>query len=501
MNGVDKLSPETAWSKIKYYREQYYDDKAALYSGDHDKLESTSENGAFWKRKNKCRIHVPLASDIASTSSNLMFSQEPTYTIFHEGTEESGGEQQKRLEDLLMKNDMAGKLNEAAETCAALGDVYIKLRWNTQMDYPLIDIVQPDQTWPEYLFGRLRFVHFFTDISVDIENDEYIRAYECYEPGKITMRLYKGDSLELGSPLPDSDLKELGYAPEIKVPIDELLAVHIANIRPNRIYRTSMLGRSDFEGLRDMFDALDEAFTSWMRDIRLAKARLIIPAEYLRARPSGMDSGLQSTGMWEFDEDVETYVALDINTDTGGGTGITPSQFAIRSAEHQATCTELVRYILQTAGYSPNTFGFSIEGAAASGTALNIRERKSAVTKNKKLTYWQYPLEYILTTLVRLDHALYPKSGSDGEDTVNVAFADSMGADLAQVADTVLMLTQAGAISTLVKLRMVHPDWSEQQVNEEAERIRTDAMQAMMMSPDILMGAAEQNEPPQEEPQ
>ena len=82
-----------------------------------------------------------------------------------------------------------------------------------------------------------------------------------------------------------------------------------------------------------------------------------------------------------------------------------------------------------------------------------------------------------------------------------MACADSMGADLAQVADTVLMLTQAGAISTLVKLRMVHPDWSEQQVNEEAERIRADAMQAMMMSPDILMGAAEQNEPPQEEPQ
>jgi hypothetical protein len=37
------------------------------------------------------------------------------------------------------------------------------------------------------------------------------------------------------------------------------------------------LGRSDFSGLEISLDTLDEAHASWMRDIRLGKARLIVP--------------------------------------------------------------------------------------------------------------------------------------------------------------------------------------------------------------------------------
>ncbi len=485
------LKPEEAWEKIKYYRNNYYDCMSALYSGDHDNLKRTGRSKSFWRRTHKCKIHMPLAADIAAMSSNLLFAKEPTYMIISDDKENAEGPAQKRLETLLLKNSMGNKLAEAAETCAAIGDVYIKIRWNTKIDYPIIDVVQPDQTWPEYIFGELTCVHFFTDISTDLEKKVFYRAYERYEKGKITMKIFKGDETTLGQEQDAELLHKLGYQEEIKVPIDELLAVHIANIRPNRLYRSSMLGRSDFDGLRDSFDALDETFTSWMRDIRLAKARLIIPAEYLRTKPSDMDEGLKNYGKWDFDEDVETYVAMDINTDTGGGTGITPSQFAIRSQEHMATCEEIIRYILQMAGYSPNTFGFSVEGAAASGVALNIRERKSAITKDKKLTYWQSPLEYILTALIHMDNALYPKAGSVAEDRVAVAFADSMGADVSIVAETLVALTNAGSASTVMKIRMLHPDWDEQQVAEEIERLKQEKIENLALPEMLLGGMAE----------
>lgn len=491
------LEPEEAWEKIQQYASTYYDGMDALYCGDHNKLHNTGKADSFWYRNNKCRVHVPLAADIAAMSSNLLFAKEPTYAIYHRDKEHANGRQQKRLETILLKNTFGNKLVEAAETCAALGDVYVKLRWNTNIDYPMIDIVQPDQTWPEYIYGELKCVHFFTDISTDAENNIYYRAYERYESGKITMKLFKGDSTSLGSAEDESVLRELGYQPEIETPIDELLAVHIANIKPNRLYRSSNFGRSDYDGLRDTFDALDETFTSWMRDIRLAKARLIVPAEYLRARPSGMDEDLKRYGRFEFDTDVETYVAMDINTDTGGGTGITPSQFSIRSTEHMATCEELIRYILQMAGYSPNTFGFSVEGAAASGVALNIRERKSAITKDKKLKYWQTPLETILTSLVHLDANLYPKSGSHMEDRVVVVFADSMGSDVSTVAQTLIDLTNAASASTITKLRMLHPDWDEQQITEEIARMRDEKMEAIAL-PNMLLGQMEGGENPQE---
>ena len=486
------LTPQQVWDKLVAYRFNYYDVMAAMYSGDREELRRTASNGTFWNRSsNKCKVHVPIAADIASTSANLLFSQEPTYTIMHEGEEEVEGTQQKRLEEILMKNSIAGKLNEAAETCASLGDIYMKLRWNTKTPYPLIDIVQPDMSWPEYILGELRAVHFFTELSVDYEKDVYIRVYECYLKGKIQMAVFKGNHEQLGTKMTDNVLKELGYAPEVKCPIDEMLAVHIANIRPNRKFRSAMHGRSDLDGLRDMCDSLDEAFSSWMRDIRLAKARLIVPAEYLRKKPNqfteSMDSSIASCGIWEFDSDVETYVAMDINTDTAGGSGITPSQFEIRSEEHSKTCTEIIRYILQIAGYSPQSFGLAVEGAAASGKSLNIRERKSAVTKNKKLCYWQEPLEHIFTAAIRLDHVLNPKAGSDGVDTVSVSFADSMGADASTVASTIEILTRAQAISTTIKVRMIHPDWSEKQVAEEVDAIMKEYA-LDMMSPNMLEG-------------
>jgi hypothetical protein len=476
MMTIKLLTPEQVWDKLVSYRSNYYDGMSALYSGDHNELKRTGETQTFWRRKNKCPIHVPIASDIAATSANFLFSQEPTYTIVHEGEEEANGEQQERMEKILAHNNIASKLNEAAESCAAMGDIYLKLRWNKESTCPLLDVAQPDMSWPEYLFGELRAVHFFTEAVADPEKNNYVRIYECYTKGKIIMAIYEGTKESLGTKMKDSMLKSLGYQPEIKTPIDDLLAVHIPNIRPNRRYRSAMHGRSDLDGLRDLCDSLDEAFSSWMRDIRLAKAKLIIPAEYLRKRNTsfaqGMDETIGASGMYEFDSDVEAYVAMDINTDAAGGNAITPSQFDIRADEHLKTCTELVREILQFAGYSPQSFGINIEGAAASGTALSIRERKSAVTKNKKITYWQAPLEKILTAMVRIDYALYPDAGSDGVDSVSISFADSMGADTSTVASAVEILSRAQAASTITKIRMVHPDWSEKQVAEEVDRVK-----------------------------
>ena len=490
MNDFRTLTPQQAWEKIKSYRENNYDSLAALYSGDEEQLKLTAEPGSFWQRKNgTCRIHVPLASDIAATSANLMFSMEPTYVVVHGGKEDSESKGQKRLEELIAKNLVASKLNEGAETCAALGDVYLKLRWNSKINYPLLDVVQPDQAWPEYLLGECRCIHFFTIIASDADRDRYVRAYECYSRGKIITKLFDGKFGDLGIEMSKEATQEFGFEPETNPPIDDLLAVHIPNIRPNRKYRSSMFGRSDLDGLRDMFDSLDETYTSWMRDIRLAKARMIVPAEYLRKHkvPEGMEQALESYGTWEFDADVEAYVAMDINTDGLTNNGITLSQFDIRAQEHSFTCIQTIQSILQYAGYSPNSFGMNTEGAAASGYALKVRERKSAITKNKKLTYWQSPLEQILTSMIHLDHALYPQAGSDSADTVSVAFADTMGADATMLAETVQMLHTAQSASVRTRVRMMHPDWGEQQVNEEVDTIKKEYL-IEGESPDMMIG-------------
>ena len=465
------LTPEKAWEQLQEYRSSYYRANIAAYSGDRNELRATSSNGMFWARDGKCRVHVPVAADIASTSADLLFSEEPNFTTKDIDTEESENDQQKRLDELLYKNNVFGKLNEAAESCAAVGDVYLKLNYSKdELDYPILSVVQGDSAWPEFLLGTLKGIHFFSVINRDLQTGKVTRMYELYQPGKITMAVYSGDETSLG--MDTGEIGKYGYQRENKTPVEDMLAVHIPNMKPNRRYRDEYKGRSDFDELRDMMDELDETYSSWLRDIRLAKARLIVPAEYLRRKPSDvMDASLLQTGKYEFDEDVETLVALDIDPDKGQMT-ITPSQFAIRSSEHLATCTDILRNIYATAGYSPQSFGLDINGLAQSGTALHIREKKSYNTRGKKQTYWKSPLESIVTAMVHLDSALYPDKGSDTDDEVKVKFADSMANDITTMASAVQMLNAANSASIETRVTMMHPDWTKKQVKEETKRLR-----------------------------
>lgn len=480
------LKPVEAWELLKNYKQCYYNKYSAAYSGGLERLSSTAEFGSFWKRNGKCRVHVPIAADIAATSSDMLFSEEIRFTCFNEETESGDSPDQKRLDELLEKNNIHGLLNEAGESCSILGDVYLKLNWRKdELDTPIITVVQGDSAWPEYVLGVLKCIHFFTVYKVDKQNSFIYRMYERYEPNKITMHMYRGTDDDLGTLINDEVLRQLGYDTEIIPPILEMLAVHVPNIKPNRHDRSSNHGRSDCDGLRGLMDSLDETYSSWMRDVRLAKARLIVPAEYLRRRNKDLfDDGSYT---YEFDEDVETLVALDIDSEKVKGDPITSVQFEIRSEQHRMTCENLIREIVTNAGFSPQTFGLDIQGNAQSGTALNIREKKSLKTLGKKQTYWQSPLEKIMSALIHLDYALYPAKGSKADGVVKVRFSDSLANDISTTSNALEMLNRAAAASTEFKVEMLHPDWTKGQIDEEVERIKTE--QGLNVDePNMMMG-------------
>ena len=475
------MTPQEAWETRIDYRQNYYRCHIASYSGDRVELNATSKEGMFWKRTSKCRMHVPVASDIAAISANLLFSEEPSFVCYDEVTEDNESNQQRRLDELVEKNNIHGKLNEAAESCAALGDVYLKLNYRKdEIDYPVMSIVPADAAWPEYLLGVLKGIHFFSVLKRDIHTGAVTRVYELYEPGKITMAIYEGDNETLGSDMGDAALKQYGFEREIKPPVDDMLAVHIPNTRPNRVYRDMNMGRSDYDGLRDLMDSLDETYSSWMRDIGLGKARTIVPAEYLKRKPQEMLDGLAQSASWEFDPDVETYVTIDMQDSNGGTPGITLQQFAIRSGEYAATCAELLRNIVSIAGYAPQTFGMDINGLAQSGTALHIREKKSYDTRGKKQTYWKAPLEAIMTAMIHLDNALWPDLGSDADDRVRVKFADSAASDITTMSSAVQMLAAANSASIETRVEMLHPDWTKKQISEEVERLKLSERMSLM---------------------
>ena len=114
----------------------------------------------FWgaptpQGERRTNYHVPIAGDIAATSAALLFSQPPTLRADQDGAAQD-------YLDGLIDDGTHSTLIEAAETCAALGGVFLRVVWDTDIpDRPWIDLVPPDAAVPEFKYGRLVAVTFW----------------------------------------------------------------------------------------------------------------------------------------------------------------------------------------------------------------------------------------------------------------------------------------------------------------------------------------------------
>ncbi|MEV5537446.1 phage portal protein [Saccharopolyspora shandongensis] len=424
----------------------------------------------FWGRpipadQRRTRLHVPLAADIATASADLLFSEPPRITV-------DNPRAQARLDDILNIPEVHSGLLEGAEVAAALGGVYLRVVWDAEFEgHAMLDTVDADAAVPEWRWKRLAAVTFWE--VLDADGPGVLRHLERHEPGRILHSLHRGTDTELGAPVPlDEHPSTVWAAPlvdadgAISTGTQRLTAAYVPNIRPNRHWRgtpdLAPLGRSDFDGVEPLLDALDETYSSWMRDIRLAKARLLVPVGYLQ--PQGPGQGAT------FDDDQEVFTELNMLTRGDASTPITATQFAIRVAEHRETADEIVRAILRTAGYSPATFGDHDGEAPVTATEVTARERRSEHTRGKKARYWAAGLSQITGALLDVDRHAFG-TGVSVTAPPTVEFTSRAQPDPEALARTAQLLFAAEAASTEVRVRLVHPDWDDDQVDAEVQRI------------------------------
>ncbi|MFD6985598.1 phage capsid protein, partial [Streptomyces sp. NPDC059956] len=169
-----------------------------------------------------------------------------------------------------------------------------------------------------------------------------------------------------------------------------------------------------------------------------------------------------------FDSDREIWTLLNIPPTEQSGTGITLSQFAIRVDEHERTSAATTRQAVQSAGYSLGTFGLD-DQAAVTATEIRARDRRSMTTRKKKARYWSPELGDILYAMLLLDRAWFTPRIVPERPTV--VFGPVVSEDSASLAQTLSLLQQAQAVSTLTKVQMLHPDWDSTAVKEETDRI------------------------------
>jgi A118 family predicted phage portal protein len=468
-NGAAWPPPEWA----AYYDRIAVDD--AWYSGDRGRLariygrEHKTPRRRLWSRRSTAhrpgrdtRLHVPLAGDIAQTSADMLFSDMPRIVVDDART-------QTRLDQILDAGHVQQMLSSAAEQCAALSGVYLRATWDRDLvDRPLLTAVQPDNAVPEFRFGMLAAVNFWRELTGSTTQLVW-RHVERHEPGRIVHALYQGSGDNIGRRVPLTEHPDtVALAGSIEsdgesttTGIRQLTACYVPNMTPNRLHRGSPIGRSDYAApIYDQLDGLDEVWTSWMRDIRLARARLIVPDGYLRSNGPGKGAS--------FDEDAEVYAQLNMPPTENGG--ITLSQFDIRVEEHQRTAEALTRQAAQSAGYAARSFGLDQDGGQArTATEVDSDDDKSMITRRKKAGHWKQGLADILLALLDLD-AVHFRSGVTPERP-RVEFSDGVAESPLDVAQTLDLLNRAQAVSTATRVKILHPDWDDKEVAAEAAAI------------------------------
>lgn len=428
----------------------------------------------FWGERTsagekRTKLHVPLASEISQVSADLLFGQPPTITSPDELVQE-------RLDELL--GDEAGsQLHEAAETCAALGQVYLRVGWDRDVDpdNPLISSVDADAAIPVYRYGRLQEVTFIREWA---ENGIVLRHLEFHERGAVWHAAYLGTEHNLGRIVPldahpeTADLTEIGMIADdsrdgagIITGIDRLDVVGVKNAR-SRTWRhlpaARDLGRADISGIEQDLDALDNCWTSWMRDLDHGRSRLHVPAHMLDDHGRGKGAS--------FDLDRSLYVGL--NSPPDGDLQLTATQFKIRWEEHRETARSLIERIVSGAGYSLQTFGMDIATSAQTATESWARQIRTQHTRNGKLRHWNRGLLDLTQILLEIDVAQFG-SKVDPTADIRVQFADTVSESQIVRAQTAQALRGAEAASTRTLVEMVHNDWSGEDIDLEVLRIET----------------------------
>lgn len=457
---------------------------AAWYSGDVTKLATVyserlampySTIGRFWQKTERQerieKVHLPLAGDIAAVSADLLFSEPPSVDI-PEANEENADQEaintQDEINEIVNRNQTYSTMVEAAESGAALGGTYLKVNWDTDFKpFPLLSVAQADAAIPTFKMGYLQEVTFFKIVKED--GSQVFRKLETHripdnrDTSVIITELYKGSKGDLGNKVPLNTLDKTKDEEEVvDTEIEDLLVRYIPNSLPNRVWRSHNLGNSDYQGLEGLLDSLDETYSSLVRELRLSKIEKIVPESWLEFS--------QTSNNFHYDPDKATYTAMNAPPDSMEEPSMI--QPKIRVDDYVSTLEQMTQDIINSAGYSPQYFGLNIEGRAESGTALKVREEKTQQTREKKVRYFKDPLEDLLKLMLKVEAKHFGNNEINPELQPEVEFSDALKVNEKEQAATIQKLDQGRAISTYMKVKEQHPNWSDDEIESEVERIK-----------------------------
>lgn len=270
---------------------------------------------------------------------------------------------------------------------------------------------------------------------------------------------------------------ELDEETEIKA--EDSLFSYFRTPIANNLDANSPLGMSIYGNALETLHALDICYDSFVREFRLGKKRIIVPARAVRTVVDPQSGAVRRY----FDPGDETYEALA--SDNPEDLKITDNSVELRVEEHVAALNALLSILCLQLGFSATTFSFDAQHGLKTATEVVSENSKTYKTIKTVQNQLRPMIEHLVRNIIDVA-ILYGmqwqgqsvESLAAGGYEVQVAFDDGVTQDRQTNLNEGVMLVGAGLLSkyTFLTDRKYGQGLTEKDAIAELERIKAEKL-------------------------
>ena len=444
------------------------------------------------------RMNTPKA--ITSEMAGLVWGEECTINVTIDGresTEDNPDPLNEWMQTVLEKNAFHEKMQESIEEGLALGGAAYKTWAESRHDDEGNEIPDTRKIMIGYAMAD-QFIPISWDnarvtegvfVSRIAKGGYYYTRLEWHKWNGltyvITNELYRSEMQKGQNPDESQDILGIRYPlqeiypyleEETEIPVEESLFTYWRTPIANNLDDNSPLGMSMYGNALETLHALDICFDSFVREFRLGKKRIIVPARAVR---TVVDPTTGKVCRY-FDPNDETYEALA--SDTPEDLKISDNSVELRVEEHISAINAFLSILCLQTGFSPGTFTFDQHQGLKTATEVVSEDSKTYKTIKTIQKQIRPAIEHLVRNIIDVA-ILYEMTDDNGTPissliaqgyNINITFDDGITQDRQTNLNEGVMLVGAGLLSKFTF--MTDPKYGQgltpEQAQEELARIK-----------------------------
>lgn len=339
--------------------------------------------------------YLNMAKALSSELAGMVWTDQCEVNLTSNGVEDVENDKLHRfVNDVLEHNNFNVKMLEAIEQAAALGGEALKVWYEVRHDKDGNEIPNSGEIKIGYCMSDQFVPTAWNNAEVTegvfvertAKNGYYYTRLEWHAWNGLTYvvrnELYKAEIKQNGTETQDilgfryplnalyPYMAELAEIPNI----EKSLFSYFRTPTANNLDDNSPLGVSMYANAMDTLHAIDIVYDSFVREFRLGKKRIIVPARMIKT----VVDPVSGKAVRYFDATDETYEAL--STDDPDSLKIQDNSVELRVEEHVAGINAFLNILCLQVGLSAGTFSFDAKQGLKTATEVVSENSKTYKT-------------------------------------------------------------------------------------------------------------------------